>query len=211
MTLVCLLTHAVMGRSADAQNTALPTENVAKLEAATVRFSEDVRHDDWADALDQLQRMVCVTEPSLTRLDVVADPLGKAIIRCFRAVHHRDRSSALHAANKIRLWATLETAPAPSGIAQETARLGFLARELQIDLEEGNDEKAADSIAAARQCWDRLKPMLGKHGDESELQEGESIFRAAAHADAPEILRQDQAALSALVEKLERELGATKH
>ena len=180
----------------------LPPAKLAKLAAAALRLFDDVQHDDWSVAEQHLREIGEIAEPVLTRLNATSAPLTKAVIRSARALRDHDRAGAQHGANKIMEWAARADATAHPDVPPQVARLGYLAREIQIESGDVESEKLARRVLETRNCWDRLKPLLEMKGDPATAREGEAVIHQLELAQTPDAFAQIQPALSKLIEHI---------
>ena len=178
----------------------LPPANVSKLQAAALRFSDDVEQGDWSGATEQLRRIVGAARPILTRFDAAGEPLTKAVVRLARAVQRHDRAGALHGDNKLLEW-TAVTFRQPD-VPVEVAHLGYLSRELRLLANEDQPKKLAARVAEVRQSWNKLVAAFSAGGDPSIIQDGETIIHQLELAATPTDLLQVQGSLDKLVERI---------
>ena len=201
LALVILVGAAVGAVRADAPEMLSPAK-LATLAATALQLFDDAQHDDWSAAEQHLRDIGAIAEPIITRLDASGTPLTKAVIRSARALRDHDRTGAMHGANKIMEWAAEAAAAAHPDVPPQVARLGYLAREIQIETDNVESEKLAKRVFETRNCWDRLRPLLEMKGDHATAREGETVVHQLETAQTPEALAQIQPALSKLIERI---------
>ena len=178
----------------------LSSAKLARLEATALQLFDDAQHENWPVAEQHLRDIGEVAEPVLTRLDATSAPLTKAVIRSARALRDHDRAGAQHGANKIIEWTAQADAAAHPDVPPQVARLGYLAREVQIETGGDDAEKLAKRVLEARFCWERLKPLLESRGDAATVSEGEAVIRQLELARTPDDFAQTQPPFSKLIE-----------
>ena len=201
LALAFLAGSAVGAVRAEAPET-LSSAKLARLGTAALQLFDDAQHDDWPAAEQHLRDIGEVAEPVLTRLNATSAPLTKAVIRSARALRDHDQAGAMHGANKILEWTAQAAAAAHPDVPPQVARLGYLAREIQIESGDVESEKLAKRVLETRNCWDRLRPLLEAKGDPAAAREGEDVIHQLELAQTPEAFAQVQPSLSRLIERV---------
>ena len=197
------LVGCTMAACSTSAQEALSWERATRLETAADRLYDVVQNSDWTAAVEQLQKISGAARPTLTRFDDAGAALTKALIRSARAVRKHDRAGALHSANKIIEWTAIERGVARPEFPPQVARLGYLAREIQIENEENNAEKLAARIVEARQCWDKLEPLLKAQDETALVTEGDDVIRRLEAGGNPKALTEAQGSFIKVVGEME--------